>query len=415
VLVVVVVAAGCLTVGYVVNRPSTAPYSKADGPTFYQALGALNGSVTVTSGGPWTLFAVWGIATTLPFAPDVVHWPEDNLTANACQAQFNGLTLWNGSIPLFNGTFDSGTAPFWQFGFFSNSSSSILIATEVLDATHVYPPMPMASACAVASGLAYEPWGWANAFRPFPADSSRMAETAWTTGGSAWMNQNQPAYETFVLGYSNWGSGYPEGLVVHFARCGLVGATGAQPGLFVIVNSDGTLYLDDHTLEGCGDVASLGPPPVLVGYTVVFSNATLLSTADSSIASIPFQYGPAGDPSGDYDVGGLVSWMTTLNLTDTAGQRLQSGTPGCPAWVPSIADCTASATGWYVVLESESGAWLDSYPSTPGGTSWEVPNVAFASHQQLVVVAPSTWNLTGDELALNGTVSACPVNGTAAI
>jgi hypothetical protein len=41
--------------------------------------------------------------------------------------------------------------------------------------------------------------------------------------------------------------------------------------------------------------------------------------------------------------------------------------------------------------------------------------VAFASHQQLVVVAPSTWNLTGDELALNGTVSACPVNGTAAI
>ena len=412
---IIALTASFAILGSPVYRYRSGPVVRADGPTFHGALSALNESVDAAVGGPWNLFAVWGIATTLPFAPATIPWPEYNLTVNACQAQFSGLTLWNGSIPLFNGTFNSGTAPFWQFGFYSNTSSSILIATDVLDVTHVYPPMPMASACAVASGLGYEPWGWSTALRPFPADSSKMALTAWTTGGSVWTGKNQPAYETFVLGFSNWGSGYPEGLVVHFARCGLVGATGVQPGLFVLVNSDGTLYLDDETTEGCGDVSSLGPPPVLFGYTAVFSNTTLLGASNSSLAEVPFQLGPAGNPSADFNVDGLVSWMTSLNLTDSAGQRLANGAPWCPGWVTSIDECPANATGWYAVLESESGAWLDSYPSTPGGTSWEVPNVALVSNQQIVVVAPSAWNLTGDKLVLNGTAVACPVNGTATI
>jgi len=419
VLVVVVVAAGCLTVGYVVNRPSTAPYSKADGPTFYQALGALNSSVTVTSGGPWTLFAVWGIATTLPLAPGALGWPEYNLSENACQAQFNGLTLWNGSIPLFNGTFNSGTAPFWQFAFFSNASSSILIATDVLGVAHVYAPMSESSPCADGTSLGGDPWTWQIVVLPslpWPTDTPKLAQTAWIRGGGkGWTNHNPPAFEAYDFGFSYWGSANPAGLIVKYSRCGLVGATDVQPVLYVGLNPDASWGMSFNGSQGCGDVQALGPPPVLFGYAAVFSTATVSGTANTSLAAIPFQLGPLGDPSGDYDVSGLVSWMTTLNLTDSAGQRLQSGTPGCPAWVPSIADCTASAAGWYVVLESESGAWLDSYPSTPGGTSWEVPNVAFASHQQLVVVAPSTWNLTGDELALNGTVAACPVNGTAMI
>jgi hypothetical protein len=166
--------------------------------------------------------------------------------------------------------------------------------------------------------------------------------------------------------------------------------------------------------QGCGDVQALGPPPVEDGYTLYLAapsltNSSLIHRADLSM-QVTYDAGIF-----DEDAGGLVSWMTTLNLTDSAGQRLASATPGCPAWVPSIDDCPASATGWYAVLESESGAWLDSYPSMPGGNSWEIPNVALASNQQLVVIAPSTWNLIGDELTFNGTVGACPVNGTAMI
>src|SRR5579863_6940900 len=39
-----------------------APLIRADGPTLYQALAALNGSVEGTAGGPWSLFSVFGIA-----------------------------------------------------------------------------------------------------------------------------------------------------------------------------------------------------------------------------------------------------------------------------------------------------------------------------------------------------------------
>jgi len=413
---VVVVAAGCLTLGYVVNHSvTTAPYSKADGPTFYQALGALNASVMAISGGPWALYAVWGIATTLPFAPGSLGWPGNNLTANACQAQFNGLTLWNGSIPLFNGTFNSGTAPFWQFAFFSNTSASILIATDVLGVAHVYAPMSESSPCADGTALGWDPWIWQPAFMPWPTDTPKLAQTAWIRGGGkAWMNHNPPSLEAYDFGFSYWGSGNPIGVIVKYARCGLIGATDVQPVMDVGLNPDGSWLMSFNGTQGCGDVITLGPPPVLDGFLLVFSSPKPGNATGSHQAVVPFQV--AYDSAHQFtDASGLVSWMTSLNLTDSAGQRLASGAPGCPAWVPSIEDCPASATGWYVVLESESGAWLDSYPSTPGGTSWEVPNVAFASNQQLVVVAPSTWNLTGDELALNATVVACPVNGTAVI
>jgi hypothetical protein len=401
-LAAAIVIAGCLGAWLYVSvvRAPSAP--KADGPTFYQALAGLNESITNLSGGPWTLYAVWGIASPIPFSPDALGWASNNVTVNSCGAQFNGLTLWNGSIPLFSGSFDSGTAPFWQFAFFSNSSQSILIATDVLGVTHVYPPMLMSSPCARASSLDASPWIWARNFSPFPSNSVTMAKSSWNAVGERWTTANRPAYETYVLGWSYWGSGNPEGLIVKFARCGQVGATGVQPFVDVLLNSNGSWSSYFNGTQGCGDVVTLGPPPTFTYYSIDFSTTDVSQGTSLVVASQSFQV-TYGNRSADSDARGLVSWMTSLNFTTSTGQQLPSVVPGCAGWVPSLTDCHENGPGWYAVLLSASGEWLDSYPSSPNGTAWEVSSVSLASNQVLVIIAPASWNVAGDGLTFNGT------------
>ena len=122
-----------------------------DGPTFHDALGAVNLSVNTVSGGPWVLSQVYGVASPVPSSPTSWGWGEYDNTLASCQAAFNGLTIWNGTIPLFDGSFNSGTAPFWQFVFFSNTTLQILVATDVLGVVHAYPPILMSSPCGMYS------------------------------------------------------------------------------------------------------------------------------------------------------------------------------------------------------------------------------------------------------------------------
>jgi hypothetical protein len=77
-----------------------------------------------------------------------------------------------------------------------------------------------------------------------------------------------------------------------------------------------------------------------------------------------------------------------------------------------LTDCRASGSGWYAVLLSSSGSWLDAYPSSPNGSAWEIPNVSLVSNQYLVVVVPGSWNVTGDIFSMNGTVAVVGVSGS---
>ncbi len=412
-LVAVIVATAGVGAWYYVTSGHTSATPRGDGPTFYQALAAVNATVKDQSGGPWALFVAWGIATPTLFAPSALGWLGNNETVNSCGSQFGGLTLWNGSIPLFNGSFDSGTAPFWQFGFFSNASQSILISTDVGGVARAYPPMGMSSTCARFSDLGASPWTWARIFSPFPSDSPAMAESAWKAIGQRWMTTNQPAWEGFILGFSYWGSANPNGLIVKFARCGQVGATGVQPVAYVGLNSDGNWNNYFNGTQGCGDVVSLGPPPVYGSYVLNFTLLKVSVGPGTTMANQSFQtaYGHTSGPVDD-DAGGLVSWMTTLSLATASENRLPSFMPACGSWVPSLADCQANGSGWYAVLLSSSGAWLDSYPSSPNGTAWVVPNVSLVSNQYLIVVVPSSWNVTGDVFSISGTVPIVAVSGS---
>ncbi len=410
-----VVSSLVLTAGigvwFQVTRDHPQATEKGDGPDFHTALSEVNRSVLASPGGPWILYAVWGIASVLPFSPNSLGWASYNLTVSQCQAQFNGLTLWNGTIPLFDGSFDSGTAPFWQFAFFSNVSQGILISTNVLGNPHTYPAMSMESPCAHATGLWYDPWDWARLMTPFPANSPAMARAAWSAAGESWTAEHAPAYEVYVFGFSYWGSANPEGLIVKFGRCGQLGAAGIQPVLDVMMKSDGSWDSTFDGIQGCGNVATLDPPSY-VPYVLKFSNLSVTTAGNTSQAAQSFQ---VTDGLAYYDMSGLVTWMTTLNLSDAAGQRLATVAPACAHWVSSIVACASVPSGWYAVLVSSNGAWQDSFPSMTGGSAWEIPSVSFASNQYLVIVTPSSWNVTGDVFSIDGTSAQAAVGGSSTV
>ncbi len=102
-------------------RGGTAPSGPGpvvpDGPTLVPAFSAVENPVSNAFGGPGALVSVFGVAAQAPFSPNVVGGVGVNRTQNPCSREYNGLTLYNGSIPVFNGTFNSGTAPFWPFAF----------------------------------------------------------------------------------------------------------------------------------------------------------------------------------------------------------------------------------------------------------------------------------------------------------
>lgn len=412
----VVIASGVASYFALIPRTGKTNTVVDDGPTFYQALGQLNRTVGVTPGGPWILYTAYGVATPVPFSPNALGWISQNLTVNSCGALFNGLTLWNGSIPLFNGTMDSGTAPFWQIMYFSNSSQSILVATDVLGNPHVYSAIPMTSPCMMGSSLASDPWGWAKVLDPLPVDSPPLARSAVNALGAGWFANNPGVFEAYRFGSNYWGSGNPAGLVINFERCGEVGRAGVQPAASVGVSSAGDVVTRFVGVEGCGNVAKIGPPPVLFSFQLGFSRPSTVVSGESMYITAPFQ-ALLTNRSGTVstDASGIVSWMVRLNLTNAAGVALPVAGSSCSEWVSSTGNCVANKTGWFPALQSPSGAWLDSYGATSSGVNWSVPDVSLVSNQQVVIVCPTSWNVTGDILVASSMATDAPVSGSVAL
>ena len=415
------VAAGSLAgYLYVQQRSGRSSAVVDDGPTFYEALSQLNTSVQGTPGGPWTLYTAYGVAAPVPFSPSALGWNRQNLTVNSCGAQFGGLTLWNGSIPLFNGTYNSGTAPFWQFMYFSNATQRILVATDVVGQPHVYPPILMLSPCMTGSSLANEPWAWARVLNPLPADSPTLARTAVERLGANWFAGNQPVTETYRFGNNYWGSGNPGGLVMNFERCGETGEAGVQPKSSVVMNESGAFVTSFVGAQGCGNVYTLGPPPVILPYQFAFLSPSTLLSGGGGYTTIAFQAAVEAVSNGTLggwypDAHGIVSWMSRLSLVNATGTPLPSAKPTCPEWVPAIGDGAAESAGWFVVLLSRDGGWLDAYGVSAGGANWSLPNVAVVSNQQMVVVCPSTWDVAGYTLAANSTTPSVILSGSVSL
>jgi len=414
-VVLAVVVAGLLVFGTLSVRPmASSPASVktvADGPALLQALTQADRSVNLTAGGPWGLFSYYGIAAQSPFSPNVIPYASVNQTVNACGAAFNGLTMWNGTIPVFNGTLNSGTAPFWQFAYFSNTSQQILVVTDVGGSVDAYPPIAYPGACQPWYDLPAPPGPtyWTGLLNGSIVDSPTMAENALAGIDQNWLNSSLPTVEIYTSGPGVWGSlgDRPGSAGVLFNRCGLLGvAGGAQPIMVAVESLQGVFQgwanlTTDCNIQGSG-YGDYDGSEVIDPGTLVYDNSS-----EGTRVSIPYQVAiayPNGTLTGDYDGWGLASWMTSWNLTGPNARPLPGAEPTCGAWVPSLAACTANPAGWYGVIVSASGQWINSFgESTSGNLTWSVPITALVSHQELVIEVPSSWNVTGDVLTVSST------------
>jgi len=398
------------------SSPSTAK-TIADGPTLYEAIAGVNQSLPSVSGGPWGLFSIYGVAAQAPYSGNVVGYPLDNQTVNACQAQLNGLTLWNGTMPVFNGSLDSGTAPYWQFAYYSNVSQQILVATNVLGSVHTYPPMPVNGPCHPWYDLGSNPESWVKQLAPSVVNSPNVAGPALSVIGKLnWFASNSPWAEIYTSGpgvFDGYGDlGGFTGVILD--RCGLVGVSNLQPLLLWAENLNGTNGGYSNETHNCAVLNY----PYFAGYgsyDVIPGSANTSTTGTTYQFAFSYQAGIIEhNQTAPYvfDAWGLANWMTSWNLTNASGQHLPLATPDCREWVSAVADCAANPSGWYAVILSASGGWQNSYGALPGGgVGWSEPVTALVSHQQLVIVCPSSWNVTGDVLNVTSTVSTSTVNG----
>lgn len=418
-VVAVLIVVGLVVVGGVVAwtsaiyRPRMLS-SGADGPTYDMVLTAVNSRLSALTGGPWTIFGAIGVASPSPFQPASLGWADSANATSACRTALPGITVWNGSMPIFDGSFASGTAPFWQLMFFSNASSEIVVATDLSGRVTVFTPLAMSSPCGQALEARGPLWGWAEYdLSTITVDSSSLAEAAWRAIGSSWVPSHPPEVEMYVFGDNDWPL-WPGGILVALQRCGLVGAGGPQPTVFADINGNGSLNNYVAGLETCTPEANItanltGTP---VPYVNEFSNGTVTTVGATTDASQELQstYGFGPHPSiAGY---GLVAWMVGMTLADSSGQILRSAPASCSSWVASVDACEANATGWYAVLSTQSGSWLDSFPSGGNASAWVTPAGAILGDETLTIVVPSSWNVSGDILTTSGTDSQVPVKGS---
>ncbi len=341
-----------------------------------EALSEVSASVATEPGGPWEIFSVYGIAAQASFSPNLIGYPTgENRTVNDCGHLFDGVTLWNGTLPTFHGSFNSGTAPFWQLAYFSNTSKGVLVATDVRGDTHVYSPISMANPCA--------PWydfmsnntaEWTSLQQNPPVDSSVAALNAWATNiagvetvGSK-VGQDSPYVEIMTTGpgvFMGFGDQRGSGWGVYFDRCGEAGVTGVQPLVLSGLSTTGAGGVAVAVTHNCAlEYSGAGVYDSM--YDLLFSSPSETSNLSTRAITVPFQVGiayPNGTFAGDYDEVGLANWMTMLTLKDPGGQILAPGTPACNTWAANLSQCPASSTGWYAVLLSPYGTWVDAYRS----------------------------------------------------
>lgn len=419
--VVMVIAGGLGTYLLIVHPRSIGSGVVDDGPTFYQVLSEVNSSVQSTLGGPWSLFSVIGLEAQIPFSPNVRGYPALNLSVNSCQQLINGVTVWNGSVPVFHGTFNSGTAPFWQLGYYSNVTKSVLIATSISGLSHVYPPIPLASGCVHAwTDFPSSPEFWATQIysnNSLPVDSPIAAAVAWKNIDRNWIEENQPLVEVFSLGpalFTATGNEYGGSWGDYFMGCGLADVSGIHTLYAAEVSRSGGWEGASNGTTNCAILKSSGPAVDRGLYELVFLGATPSNGSETVWLTSSFQVALAylNGTIYAYDGWGLANWMTSWNLLTSWALPLPLGTSTCGAWVASIADCPANSSGWFAVVLSATGEWVNSYGVLPNGTiGWSEPVTALVSHQQLVVVVPSSWNLTDDVLSVNSTVTTSAVLG----
>jgi len=379
--------------GGAVRAPTSVPGISpplGNGISFDAAYQAVNETVQNLSGGPWFPISIYGIATELPLAADPPSEMGPNGSFNQTMAACDplpGVTAWNTTLlPVFTGGLASGAAPFWSM-VFDNNTGSIAYVTDLEGTVNLYPPSPQLQSCATLTGLVGSSTVW------IPSNTTELAEKAYSIAGSAFSQNNSPLVETYVLGASqsiNTDFGGPS-WIVNYWRCDLTGVAWVQNYTAVALSRSANTWAVDSGFITCTARGN---------HTILFGNPYRQNNAfDADF--IPFQVElNTGNLTFD-DASDVRTWMLDLTLLNSTGTQLPRAETTCPYWVTSIAYCQANSTGWFAVLLSASGEWEDSFPTNPNAQTWTYSNVGLYSHETLVIVAPQSWNETGDRLVVS--------------
>jgi hypothetical protein len=181
---------------------------------------------------------------------------------------------------------------------------------------------------------------------------------------------------------------------VAYVACGLSGELGSYPRL---------TGLSFNATTGVGGSFFTSTVPCYDSYYDLGTNRTVFLTPPNStgvyrewILNISF-YTSAVPPTwsqGDFNTS-LLHWQ--LQGFNPPNSLTPPAAATCGPQNPGLANCTPPSQGWYAVLLSSDGSWLDSYPSTANGTAWTVADVPVTTGDAFVFVgAPGT--LTNDYL-----------------
>lgn len=421
IVVLVVLAAsigGFLTWRELIGSAQQPNATAKDGPTLYQALAAVNATIQQDRGAPWALFSYIGIAAELSFNPGVFGFIANGtgLSLAGCERALNGVTIWNGSaIPVFQGGIASGTAPFWQFEFYSATARSVIVASVIRNTAEVFPPINSTSSCWPSAGgpeaASYVSW-----VNPLPVDTPIQAQNAYTALGGAFHKAHPSLTEIFANGYTPLGDAFNHGPGggAQYLLCGQPGFAGMQAKGVVGEWSNGTVQNVFQGLLSCTGLITTSPPYVYAPLAIGAASGPVPINASAGFSAESFSILAETfvNNSTYTDDWGFESWMVSLSLRNASNQTLPSVPLSCQTWVPSLTNCTSSGSGWSVVLESADGSWLDSYPSPTNSSSWAALNVVIANGERLVVILPAQWNPSGEVLSCHNTYAVPVVSGT---
>ncbi|MGD0588356.1 MAG: hypothetical protein ABSA63_06135 [Thermoplasmata archaeon] len=400
-----VLSAFAIQFGIPTTSPTSIPSNPGNGLTFEQAFASVNATLASSAGGPWQPTSILGIATQLPAAPLPNYKDSLNQTMRLCGA-LPGVTVWNSSgIPVFTGTLNSGAAPFWSF-IFKNASGSYTFATNLQGQVQIDVPSVTLTNCVQAAGIG------SSYFVNPSVDTPTVSQVAYSAAGRNFSVEFSPLAEYYVLGNDQIlePDASPFGWVVNYFRCDTVGVAGIQNYTAVgVLTSAGksTTFVDNGWL-------SCNLSNYQVDFGLVSRNATT-SFGSTTDVRLPFQVTSKGVLSDNrtlYDGWGFLSWMSKVQVLGGNGTALPVSTTTCLSWVPSLADCPSSGLGWFAVLLSQNGAWLDSYPSISDSPAWTIPNVIVSSQDQMVIVVPGSWNTSADTVDIGGTEPSPAVSGS---
>ncbi len=380
--------------------------------TFLGAWSQVANAFAPFSNGSWSVHFAEGVAADEPWSPPAELWVLYGLQSWAdCEQQLTGvstLTFWNASeypASQSSNDFTSGAAPLWTF-IFNGSGTLTFVASWFQGGIILNAALNSTSSCLefdIFSGTAYN---WVDPAHEL--DSNAVA--AEILQEDQYLSQNPVGDGNLVPMPVP-----PEsGVALYFPGRELLPSTIAGGALWTVA------YMT------CGLPGSYGATSLFTGYLL---NSTAISTAHSyqwisgPIACTDAEYFDSfnrteviGAPSGP---GEYFEWRTSLSFmtsavpptwslaTLTTSQfglelaspaPLSSSLPGagelCGPGSRNLSSCPAPASGWYGVLLAPNGSWLDSYPTSPNGTSWSVDGVQVESGDLIAFVGSGGYPTT---------------------